>query len=290
MRTKGEKVFNIVNLTILSLVGVIMLYPLLYILTVSINSAADAGQAGLLLFPKEITFAAYKVVLGNKKLLTALSVSLLRTVIGTCITVLVTAMCAYSLSIKKLPHRSSIIFLIVFTMLFSGGIVPTYMVVKGLGLIDSFFVYIFPMLLDVFCILILKNYFEQIPESIIDSAYLDGAGDWSILFKLYIPLSKPVVATVALITALGHWNSWFDSMIYINNPNLKVLQLCLREMIVESNFFYHYSNAIMLNGEHVSPDSIKAAIVIITIIPIIVAYPFVQKYFVKGIMLGSTKE
>jgi len=286
--TKGERIFNIFNILILSIVGLVMLYPLLYIFIVSISTMAGAGAGQLI--PKEITFSAYKVVLGSKELLTALGVSLLRTVVGTSITVVVTAMCAYALSIKKLPHRNAIMFLIVFTMLFSGGIVPTYMVVKGLGLIDSFFVYIFPMLLDVFCILILKNYFEQIPESIIDSGYLDGAGDFNILFRLYIPLSKPVVATVALITALGHWNSWFDSMIYINNPDLKVLQLFLREMIVESNFFYHYSSVIMVNSENISSETIKAAIVVITILPIFIAYPFVQKYFVKGIMLGSTKE
>jgi putative aldouronate transport system permease protein len=286
--TKGENIFNIFNLLILSIVGLVMLYPLLYIFIVSISTLAGAGAIELI--PKEITFSAYKVVLGSKELLTALGVSLLRTVVGTFVTVIVTAMCAYALSIKKLPHRNTIMFLIVFTMLFSGGIVPTYMVVKGLGLIDSFFVYIFPMLLDVFCILILKNYFEQIPESIIDSGHLDGAGDFNILFRLYIPLSKPVVATVALITALGHWNSWFDSMIYINNPDLKVLQLLLREMIVESNFFYHYSSAIMVNSDNISSQTIKAAIVVITILPIFIAYPFVQKYFVKGIMLGSTKE
>ena len=181
-------------------------------------------------------------------------------------------------------------FLVVFTMLFSGGIVPGYLLVKKLGLINSMGSLILPTLLSAFNIIIIKNFFQSIPDSLSESAGIDGAGEWRILFQIYIPLSKPVLATVALWSAVFHWNAWFDALLYITDDNKQVLQTFLQRIVIESSTQLMELGITDTTVVDFTGETIKAATIIVTILPIICVYPFLQKYFVKGIMLGGVKE
>ncbi len=289
-QSRGEKIFGILNMAALGLVALLCLYPFLYTLTISLSTASEASREGLHLFPREISFASYRMVLSNPNILTGYGNTILRTVLGTTLSLLGVCIAAYPLSRREMPRRSMITFMIVFTMLFNGGLVPTYLLIRNLGLINNIFSLIFPSMLAAFNIIIVKNFFQSLPESLVESARIDGAGDWRILFTIFIPLSKPALATVALWTSVFHWNSWFDAMLYITDDRKQVLQTFLQRIVIESN------TQLMEVGIHdtsvvdFTSETVKAATIIITILPIICVYPFLQKYFVKGIMLGGVKE
>ena len=229
------------------------------------------------------------MVLSNPNILTGYLNTLFRTIVGTFLTVLTTCMFAYPLSKKDLPHRSLITFLVLFTMLFGGGLVPTYLLIRDLRLIDSLWVYVLPGLTSAFNIIIVRNFFQSIPESLRESASIDGASDVRILFQIYMPLSKPVLATVSLWTAVAHWNAWFDALLYINSESKQVLQMFLRRIVIENSTQLIEKGLVNPEVTQFTPETIKAATVIVTILPILLVYPFVQRYFVKGIMLGSVK-
>lgn len=288
--SKGEKIFAAVNFLLLGILGLLALYPFVFTLSLSLSSAAEASRDSLHLYPRDVSFMAYKMVLSNQEILTGYMNTLIRTVLGTAATVFFSCLCAYPLSKKDLPHRGFFTFMILFTMIFSGGIVPTYLLVKNLGLIDSYLAYILPVLTGAFNVIIIKNFFQQVPQSLAEAAEIDGAGDFQTLFRIYIPLSKPVLATVALWTAVTHWNMWFDALIYINSDKLQVLQTFLRRIVIESSTDLIEKGLVNPDVTMFTPETIKAATVIITILPIMMVYPFVQKYFVKGIMLGGVKE
>lgn len=288
--TKGEKIFNIFNMALLLALAFSTLYPFLYTLSMSLSTPSEAVKEGLHIFPGDVTFAAYKIVFSSPFLAVGYANTLFRTLVGTFLTLVFTCLCAYPLSQKEMPHRRVFIFLTVFTMMFSGGLIPTFLLIKNLGLLDSLLVYIIPMLVSAFNVILVKNFFESIPQSFRESAYMDGANDFQILFKIYIPLSKPVLATVALITAIAHWNSWFDALIYVNDENKQVMMSFLRRIIVEGNTAMMSQQQMSESMVSFTPDTVKAAIVIVTILPILCIYPFMQKHFVKGIMLGGVKE
>lgn len=229
------------------------------------------------------------MVLSNPNILTGYLNTLFRTIVGTFLTVLTTCMFAYPLSKKDLPHRSLITFLVLFTMLFGGGLVPTYLLIRNIRLIDSLWVYVLPGLTSAFNIIIVRNFFQSIPESLRESASIDGASDVRILFQIYMPLSKPVLATVSLWTAVAHWNAWFDALLYINSESKQVLQMFLRRIVIENSTQLIEKGLVNPEVTQFTPETIKAATVIVTILPILLVYPFVQRYFVKGIMLGSVK-
>lgn len=288
-QTKGEKIFNVFNIIILSCLGVCSLYPFLYILTLSFSTAAEASRSGFHLWPGEVSFTAYKMVFTNPEILIGYLNTVGRTVVGTILTVIVTCMAAYPLSKKHLPHRGLITFIIMFTMLFSGGLIPAFLLIKNLDMIDSYLVYILPSLTSAFSIIIVKNYFQSIPESMAESAAMDGASDFYTLFKIYMPLSKPVLATITLWTAIAHWNMWFDALIYMNSESKLTLQLFLRRIVVEGSTAMVEKGLVNPDMASFTPETIKAATVIVTILPILLLYPFLQKYFLKGIMLGGVK-
>ena len=288
-RSQGEKVFNVFNILFLAGVGLVALYPFIYTLTISLSTAAEANRDSLHLYPREATLAAFRIVLTTPEVLTGYINTLLRTVVGTLLTLLMTCIAAYPLAMKELPHRGLIIFLILFTMIFDGGIVPKYLLIKNLGLLNSLWALILPMMLTAFNIIVVKNFFQQIPASLHEAARIDGASEAAILFRIYIPLSKPVLATVALWTAVVHWNQWFDAMLYITDDRKQVLQNFLQRIVIESSTQMLDMGMTRTDITQFTPETVKAATVIITILPIICFYPFVQKYFVKGILLGSVK-
>ena len=288
-RSKGEKIFNVFNILFLIGVGVVALYPFIYTLSISLSTAAEANRDSLHLYPREATLAAFRIVLTTPEILTGYINTLLRTVLGTLLTLLMTCIAAYPLAMKELPNRGLIIFLILFTMIFDGGIVPKYLLIKNLGLLNSLWALILPMMLTAFNIIVVKNFFQQIPASLHEAARIDGAGEAAILFRIYIPLSKPVLATVALWTAVAHWNQWFDAMLYITDDRKQVLQNFLQRIVIESSTQMLDMGMTRTDITQFTPETVKAATVIVTILPIICFYPFVQKYFVKGILLGSVK-
>ncbi len=286
---RGEVAFGVVNVIVLGAFAFSTLYPFLYVLSLSLSPQAEASRAGFHLYPKAVTLIAYRMVFSNPDILTGYLNTLWRTVVGTALTVLLCCICAYPLSRRDLPHRSLFTFLLVFTMLFSGGLVPMYLLAKDLHLLNGRWVYVLPGAVSAFNVIVIKNFFQEIPESLAESAAIDGAGDWRILFQLYLPLSKPVLATVALWTAVAHWNAWFDGLIYITQDEKQVLQIFLRRIVVESNTMLLERGLVNPDVTQFTPETLKAATIIVTVVPILLLYPFLQKYFVKGILLGGVK-
>lgn len=288
-KSNGEKTFAIFNYIFLSMLAFSTLYPFLYTLSMSLSTTVEASREGLHLFPKQITLISYSMVLRNADLFSAYLNSIMRTVVGTIAALLVTCMYAYPLSRREMPLKPVFSFILIFTMFFSGGTIPSYLLVRDLGLLNNRLVYILPGLISAFNVIIIQNYFKSIPESLPESAKIDGANDFYILFRIILPLSKPVLATVALWLAVGHWNSWFDGMLYITDNSKQILQIFLRRVVLENS-------TDMISQGLVNPDlmqftgqTIISAIIIVAIVPILLVYPFVQSYFVKGIMLGSVK-
>ncbi len=287
--SRGEVVFNVVNVLLLGVFSFTTLYPFLYVLSMSFSTQAEAIRSGFHMYPKAVTLTAYKMVFSNPDILTGYMNTLFRTIVGTLMSLTLCCMLAYALARKDLPHRAMFTFILVFTMLFNGGLVPTYLLIKNVGLLNNRWVYILPLAVQAFNVIILKNFFQEIPESLAESAYIDGASDFRTLFQIYIPLSKPVLATVALWTMVTHWNSWFDGLIYITDDKKQILQIFLRRIVVEGNAALVERGMVNPDATQFTPETLKAATIIVTIVPILLVYPFLQKYFVKGILLGGVK-
>ncbi len=289
MRTKGEKIFAVFNYVFLAALGLATLYPFIYTLSMSLSTTAEAARAGLHLYPKEISLMSYKMVFNNKEIIGAYRNTIFRTVFGVGLTLLITSMFSYALSRSYMPLKRLFTFYTVFTMMFTGGLIPTYLLIKNLGLIDNRLVYILPGMVTAYNVIIMKNFFNSIPDSLAESAKIDGANEIIILFKIFIPLSKPVMATIALWAAVHHWNAWFDAMLYINTNTKLVVQIILRRIVLENNFELIQKGIVDPNFMSFTPETVKSATIIVTILPILCVYPFIQKYFTKGVMLGSVK-
>ena len=290
-RTPGEWVLDIVKIVFLAFVVVVTVYPFWNIFIISINDATDAIRGGLYFLPRKLSLSSYAEILGRSTFLASIKVSVARTLIGTPIAVLVTAMLAYPLSRKDLVGRKFWNLLFVFTMYFGGGLVPYYMVLKGIHMLNTFWVFIFPMMMSVYNMILIRSYIESMPDSLFEAAKIDGANDLVVFVKMVIPLSKPILMTVALFVAINQWNSWFDAYLYTSDQALKPMQSILVEILNQYQTGASTSQA-MSNakaGVTVTPDSIRMAATMVATLPIIMVYPFVQKYFVKGIMLGAVK-
>ena len=290
-RTPGEWVLDIVKVVFLAFVVVVTVYPFWNIFIISINDATDAIRGGLYFLPRKLSLSSYAEILGRSTFLASITVSVGRTLIGTPIAVLVTAMLAYPLSRKDLVGRKFWNLLFVFTMYFGGGLVPYYMVLKGIHMLNTFWVFIFPMMMSVYNMILIRSYIESMPDSLFEAAKIDGANDLVVFVKMVIPLSKPILMTVALFVAINQWNSWFDAYLYTSDQALKPMQSILVEILNQYQTGASTSQA-MSNakaGVTVTPDSIRMAATMVATLPIIMVYPFVQKYFVKGIMLGAVK-
>lgn len=283
--------FDCLNYLGMFLFMITVLYPFWDLLMRSFSAPEAVNKLGFALFPAKWSFASYKAVFDGGKVGIDYYNTIFRTVAGTVLGLLVTTTAAFALSKKEMPFRTGVTFFFVFTMFFSGGMIPSYLLIKELHLIDSIWSLIIPCLANVYNMVLTRNYIQSLDKSMEESAMLDGANQYTILFRIIIPVCKPILATVALWVMVGHWNAWFDAMLYTNKPSLEVLQLALRRLLIEQ------SNNELLRLQTISGDassqftveSLKAAQIFISITPILCAYPFIQKYFVKGIMVGSFK-
>ncbi|MDQ0113696.1 carbohydrate ABC transporter permease [Paenibacillus harenae] len=283
----SENIFQIILIVFISGLCVTMIYPFIHIASVSLSGPAESTRMGFHLYPKDIDFFGWKQVVSQQKIWWGFGNSAFRTVVGTLLTLVAMSMIAYPLSRKTLPHRSFYTMIIVFTMFFGGGLIPNYLLIKELNLMDSRWVYIIPGLVPTFSMLVLRNFFMSIPQEVEESAKMDGANDIRVLMSIVLPLSKPVLATLALWTAVGHWNAWFDAVLYITDQSKQVLQFFLREIVIVNEDRETFGITVV--GNYKYETSIKAATVMFAVLPILVVYPFLQKYFVKGTMIGSLK-
>ena len=295
-KSKDIKVFNILSYTLIALVAIICLIPFLMVVVGSFTAEKEIIANGFSFFPKELSLEAYKTALKEPMaILRAYGVTASLTVIGTAIGLFIVAMTAYVLQRKDFKWRNKVSFFFYFTTLFSGGLVPWYiLMVKYLGLKDSYLSLLLPPLLSVFNIIIMKSYIGGIPQALTESAKIDGAGDFTIFVKIILPLIKPALATVGLLIALGYWNDWYNSMLFINNENLYSLQYYLYKIV---NNIEAYKTILAQAGGGTSlgstinmpSESLKMALTIIVTGPIILVYPFIQKYFVSGVTIGAVK-
>jgi len=272
---------------ILSLFSLSIVVAFLHLLSISFSPSHIATQGGLHLWPKEFTLSNYNEVFKNKFIWTGYKNTILITVIGTIVKLCFTAMGAYVLSKKYFPHRDLWTFFIVFTMFFSGGLIPSYLLNKNLGLMNNMLVLFLPSLISAYNLVIMRNFFQGLPEEIEESAMIDGAGRFKIFYAIVLPMSKPILATVGLWLAVGHWNSWYDVLMYITDESKFTLQIVLRRILLTgSKEIMEFSST---TTEMVSSEGLKAATIYVATLPILCAYPFLQRYFVKGINMGSLK-
>lgn len=289
----SDKLFDLFIYLFLIIIFLVTFYPFWNILVVSLNDATDSVRGGLYLWPRQFTLESYESIFRNSELINSVKVTVLRTIIGTPLSVLVISMMAYSLSKRELIAWRAFTLFFIFTMYFGGGLIPTYMIIKSLGLIDSFWVFIFPGLVGVFLMILVRTYIEQLPPEMEESAKIDGANDLQIFGRMVLPLCVPVLATIALFIGIGHWNSWYDSYIYTYKPELKTLQAILVKILNQYQTGAMVSEAEQLANSSkrnpVSGESVRMAVTMVATLPIVFIYPFLQRYFVKGIMMGAIK-
>lgn len=288
----NEKVYQIVITFIIVSISIVCLFPLVYVFMLSLTSKSEwIDKEGVIFWVNNPTLFAYKGIFKfGGTIGRAFVISVLRTAIGTFLTLIITIISGYTLSRKDLPGRKIMIFMIMTILIFNGGLIPTYLVVKATNLLDTFWAMIIPMMMYGWGVLIFKQFFENIPAEIEESAQMDGASEINLMMNIAVPISAPVIAAIGLFSAVIHWNSWFDAMIYITDPGLKPLQLVLRNMFVDNNLSWATGtmnhDPSMLS---VTDESQKMAVAIIGTLPILMVYPFLQKHFVKGVYTGSVK-
>lgn len=288
-RSNGEKAFDFMNMLVLFILVVLTLYPFLHVAFASISEPSQLiRHRGLLLRPLGINLASYRMVLNYPMIIKGYQNTVFIVVIGTTLNLLMTSLGAYVLSRRGVYWKNLIMFVVVFTMFFSGGLIPFYLQVRNLGLADSRWALIFPTLLSTWNLIVMRTSFAAIPDSMEESARIDGANDFVILFRIILPLSVPVIAVMVLFYGVGHWNSWFNAMIFLRTRSLYPLQLVLREILISSDTSQMTTNVGAVDVEAVG-QTIKYATVMVATLPILFIYPFLQKYFVKGIMIGALK-
>ncbi|MCR8631622.1 MULTISPECIES: carbohydrate ABC transporter permease [Paenibacillus] len=286
-----DRLFTILNYIILSLFLVTILYPLIYILSASISSSEAVVSGRVWLWPIDPTLDGYYAVFKHKLILSGFMNSFYYTVVGTLINVIMTILAAYPLSRKDFYGRNIFMFLFVFTLMFSGGLIPTYLLVRDLGLLNTTWSMLLPGALGIWNMIITRTYFQTtIPDELLEAAQLDGCTDFQFVWKIVLPLSGPITAVITLFYAVGHWNSFFNALIYLKSQNLYPLQLVLRDILVQNdvdlNMLVDVQEAAKREGLR---ELLKYSLIIVATAPLMIVYPFVQKYFVKGIMIGSLK-
>jgi len=293
----GDKLFDIFNIVFMVVLMVVTLYPFLNMFALSFNDANDSIRGSIHIWPREWTLRNYEYVFSESNVFHATLISVLRTVIGTVISVFCTAMLAYTISRPEYALKKFVSITFIFTMYFSGGLIPNYLLIKELGMTNSFWVYIIPGIIGVFNMIVIRSFIEGLPEGIMESAKMDGAGDFTTFTRIVMPLTVPVLATVSLFVAVFQWNSWFDVFLYNSSkPDLSTLQYELMKVLATSNTTTStggsaadaYANA-QGNVTMVTPTSVRATMTIVASVPIIIVYPFLQKYFVQGMTLGGVK-
>lgn len=293
VKAKPDFLFMSVVYLFIIAVFIVTFYPFWSIFIISLNSAEDTLRGNLYLWPREFSLASYKQILSDSEIWNAIKVTVLRTIIGTPLAVVVISMLAFTLSKRELVGNRFWTLYFVFTMYFGGGLIPYYMVLKSLHLIDSFMVFILPSMMNVFYMIIVRTFMQQLPQELDESAKMDGANYLQVFFKIILPLTTPVLATIGMFTAIMHWNSWFDSYVFTYNADLKTLQAVLVKILNQYQTSSMVGDAQQLADASkrlsVSPDTIRMAATMVATLPIMMVYPFLQKYFVKGMTLGAVK-
>ncbi|MGO4697149.1 carbohydrate ABC transporter permease [Paenibacillus sp. 2TAB26] len=287
-RTVGGRLFDIVNITALILFAVLAMLPFLYIVFNSFLSSEEFARRGVVFFPKKFSLDAYMYIFSTNTIVRSLLNTIFITLAGTAINIIFTSLMAYPLSRKELHGRKSIMLLIIFSMLFSGGMIPAFLVVKALGLMNSLWALLLPGAISAFNLIILKNFFQQMPDGIEEAAKIDGCNDIGILIKIVLPLSLPAIATFSLFYAVGHWNSFFTAILYINDTAKWPIQILLRQVVIMAEGGIGDASQ-MSESLAIPAQSVKMAVITVSTLPILIVYPFLQKHFAKGVLLGSVK-
>lgn len=286
---KKNTFFDYINYVILIGVGIVTLYPFLYVLSVSLSDSASVMSGSISFYPKNITFEAYKNVMVQEQFWVGYKNTIIYTVLSTVLGLAATVMMAYPISKKYLPGRKFFIKLLTITMFLPGGLIPNFLLIKSLGFINTVWAIVLPGALQAYYVIIVRTFFEGIPESLNDAGAIDGLNDIGILTKIYLPLSKPVLATVGLYFAVASWNGWFNAMIYLNEQDKMPVMIFLRNIVNGAEMAANNPNLAEGQTETVVSPVMRSATIVSVILPIICVYPFVQKYFVKGVMIGSVK-
>ncbi|PTW00859.1 carbohydrate ABC transporter membrane protein 2 (CUT1 family) [Halanaerobium saccharolyticum] len=288
MMTKRKfTVVDIIILILLTIFGLAVLYPFYNAILVSLVPQHVYAESPFMLWPDEITLDAYKQVFNDQTLINGMKTTVIVTFLGTVYNMLITILTSYALT-KDIPGRKFINYLILFTMFFSGGLIPYYLLIKNLGLINNILVMVLPMGFNIMYMIVLRSFFNDIPDALEESAKIDGANDFIILFKIILPLSLPILATLSLYYGVNRWNEWYHGMLFITSPDIMPLQLVLRNIVQDASKFLQGNTAAMANVETFS-EGIQMASVVTTMFPIMMLYPFLQRYFLSGLTLGAVK-
>lgn len=289
-KSRGEKVFDVVVYVIAAIFCIYCLYPFAIILGSSFETETNFVTYGFPIIPHDFTTKAYQMVLGDSQIFKAYGVTIFTTVVGTLFSMFLTITMAYPLSLKKLRFRNGITFYVYFTMLFGGGLVPTYLLItKTLGMKDSIWVLIIPVAFGAWNMFLMRNFFNGIPPELAESAYVDGANDMQILWKIILPVSVPGIATISLFYALGYWNQWYNAMLYIDNPDLVPLQYLLMRMLRNVEAMREMARTTGVSMGDIPTNSLRMATTVVAIGPVILLYPYAQKYFTSGLTVGAIK-
>ncbi|MEA0554151.1 carbohydrate ABC transporter permease [Lysinibacillus irui] len=288
--SKGDRAFTIFNYIFLAIVALVVLYPLIFVLSASLSNPEYVISGDIWLWPKEFTVEAYQKVFQNPDITNGFVNTLKYTFFGTLLNIFMTICAAYPLSRRNLKGKGFIMAFMVFTMFFSGGLIPTYLLIRDLGMINTFWVMIIPNAVAVWNIIIMRTFFQSIPYELEESAMIDGAGNFRILWSIVLPLSLPVMAVMVLFYAVGHWNSYFQALIYLQDQDKFPLQLILRQILIQGqadDMIKATSESFL--AQKLSVEGLKYAVLIVANLPMLMLYPFLQRYFVKGVMIGSLK-
>lgn len=294
--SKGDKISQAVIVFLMLLLCASVIYPFMYMLSISLNVGSDAAKGGVYLWPRQFTWANYEIVLGNVVIRHAYLITVTRTIIGTLAGLLVTLLAAFGLSYERMPYRGTLLTYVLITMLFSGGLIPFYIQLNELHLLNTFWVYIVPGAFSAWNMFVMLKFIQGIPAALVESAEMDGANPLRVLRSVILPLSKPMLAALALFTAVGHWNDWFAGAFFVTDQNLIPVQTFLQQLLSaqdmstvlgSNNNIESLARGTQLSN--VTLMSIKMATVMVSAIPILCVYPFLQKYFVKGVLIGSVK-
>ena len=285
----GEKIFTVFNYTFITVLCLVMLYPFWHVVMQSFSSMEETLKGGMFLYPKGFNIDTYKSVFNNPQVFTGFGTSFMVTIVGTVLGTLLTAMTAYPLSKARLRGGKVMMVLVLFTMIIAAGMIPSFLLVQGLGLLDNRLALILPALVSAYNCIIMKNFFLSIPESLEESARIDGANDIRIFCSIIVPLSKATIATIALFMAVAYWNDYFSTVLYIRSSDKWALQAVLRNMLTNTQQAMAQAGVNVINTSNTNSETIKAGTIVISTVPILVVYPFVQKYFVTGVMIGGVK-
>ncbi|XEC96312.1 carbohydrate ABC transporter permease [Paenibacillus tarimensis] len=287
--TLGERIFDLFNYLFLTLFALVTVLPFIYIIGGSFATEAELSERSFFLIPRDFSGSAYQYIFSSETIFRSMGVSIFITAVGTLTNLAFTLSMAYALSRKDLMGRNVIMNLVIFTMLFSGGMIPGYLLVRELGLIDSYAAVILPGAINAFNLIIIKNFFQQLPPGLEESARIDGCTDLGVLWRIVLPLSKPVIATFGLFYAVAHWNNFFSAMLFLNDHTKWPLQVMLREIVMLSQLAVGDLNNMDPNFVKPPEQSVKMAVIVVATVPILLVYPFLQRHFAKGVLLGSIK-